>query len=76
MYILSNKKVMSKKDIQDTWEWLKRIVDSCENIGQMQTSLKMVRMFSKNNTLDNLQQKEADAIIDMLTRQIHLQRMS
>lgn len=67
---------MSKKDIQDTWEWLKRIVDSCENIGQMQTSLKMVRMFSKNNTLDNLQQKEADAIIDMLTRQIHLQRMS
>jgi len=67
---------MSKKDIQDTWEWLKRIVDSCENIGQMQTSLKMVKMFSKNNTLNNNQQKEADAIIGMLTRQIQLQRMS
>ncbi len=67
---------MSKKDIQDTWEWLKRIVDSCENIGQMQTSLKMVKMFSKNNTLNDNQQKEADAIIGMLTRQIHLQRMS
>lgn len=67
---------MSKKDIQDTWEWLKRIVDSCENIGQMQTSLKMVKMFSKNNTLNNNQQKEADAIIDMLTRQIHLQKIS
>ncbi len=67
---------MSKKDIQDTWEWLKRIVDSCENIGQMQTSLKMVKMFSKNNTLDNNQQKEADSIIDMLSRQINLQRMS
>tara|TARA_Y100000385_G_scaffold290389_1_gene363310 strand:+ start:1003 stop:1206 length:204 start_codon:yes stop_codon:yes gene_type:complete len=67
---------MSKKDIQDTWEWLKRIVDSCENIGQMETSLKMVRMFSKNNTLNNNQQKEADSIIDMLSRQINLQRMS
>lgn len=67
---------MSKKDIQDTWEWLKRIVDSCENIGQMQTSLKMVKMFSKNNTLNHTQQKEADSIIGMLTRQIHLQRMS
>lgn len=67
---------MSKKDIQDTWEWLKRIVDSCENIGQMQTSLKMVKMFSKNNTLNNNQQKEADSIIDMLSRQINLQRMS
>lgn len=67
---------MSKKDIQDTWEWLKRIVDSCENIGQMQTSLKMVKMFSKNNTLNNNQQKEADSIIGMLTRQIQLQRMS
>ena len=67
---------MSKKDIQDTWEWLKRIVDSCENIGQMQTSLKMVRMFSKNNKLNNNQQKEADSIIDMLSRQINLQRMS
>ena len=67
---------MSKKDIQDTWEWLKRIVDSCENIGQMQTSLKMVKIFSKNNTLNNNQQKEADAIIDMLTRQIHLQKIS
>ena len=63
---------MSKKDIQDTWEWLKRIVDSCENIGQMETSLKMVRMFSKNNTLNNNQQKEADSIIDMLSRQINL----
>jgi hypothetical protein len=67
---------MSKKDIQDTWEWLKRIVDSCENIGQMETSLKMVRMFSKNNKLNNNQQKEADSIIDMLSRQINLQRMS
>ena len=67
---------MSKKDIQDTWEWLKRIVDSCENIGQMQTSLKMVRMFSKNNKLNNNQQKEADSIIDMLSRQINLQKMS
>ena len=67
---------MSKKDIQDTWEWLKRIVDSCENIGQMETSLKMVRMFSKNNTLNNNQQKEADSIIDMLSRQINLQKMS
>lgn len=67
---------MSKKDIQDTWEWLKRIVDSCENIGQMQTSLKMVKMFSKNNTLNNNQQKEVDSIIDMLSRQINLQRMS
>lgn len=67
---------MSKKDIQDTWEWLKRIVDSCENIGQMQTSLKMVKMFSKNNTLNSNQQKEADSIIDMLSRQINLQRMS
>jgi len=76
LYIPLNKKVMSKKDIQDTWEWLKRIVDSCENIGQMQTSLKMVKMFSKNNTLNNNQQKEADAIIGMLTRQIQLQRMS
>ena len=67
---------MSKKDIQDTWEWLKRIVDSCENIGQMETSLKMVRMFSKSNKLNNNQQKEADSIIDMLSRQINLQRMS
>jgi hypothetical protein len=67
---------MSEKNIQDTWEWLKRIVDSCENIGQMETSLKMVRMFSKNNKLNNNQQKEADSIIDMLSRQINLQRMS
>jgi len=42
----------------------------------MQTSLKMVKMFSKNNTLSHIQQKEADAIIGMLTRQIQLQRMS
>jgi hypothetical protein len=67
---------MSEKNIQDTWEWLKRIVDSCENIGQMETSLKMVRMFSKNNKLNTNQQKEADSIIDMLSRQINLQRMS
>jgi hypothetical protein len=76
LYIPLNKKVMSEKNIQDTWEWLKRIVDSCENIGQMETSLKMVRMFSKNNKLNTNQQKEADSIIDMLSRQINLQRMS
>ena len=67
---------MSEKHIQATWEWLKRIVDSCENIGQMQTSLKMVRIFSKNNELNTNQQKESDSIIDMLSRQINLQRMS
>tara|TARA_R110001599_G_scaffold234889_2_gene434113 strand:- start:287 stop:547 length:261 start_codon:yes stop_codon:yes gene_type:complete len=81
LYIQSNKKVINKKvmfkkekikkDPQDTLDWLKRISNSCEQVGQIETSLKMVKMFNEKNTLNHNQQKEVDIMINTLTHQYH-----